>query len=121
MIRKEPKHTCPMIDDVIDNINTALKYLCSDDVNDAINILESIESKMEDIRDNCSEIRSWGSEWKEYSEIVEKEKDEFENDCDKLKEENEDLNRELKYLQHDNEELKDEINSLEYDLRNRND
>ena len=104
-IRKEPKHTCPLIDSVIDILSAQFGN------ND-----RSIDI-MEDIRDNCSEIRNWGEEWKEYAEYCEEESKDYENRGDLLQEQLSDKETEISDLQNTINELEDKIHDLTFDLK----
>lgn len=82
---KEPKHTCPMIDSVIDTIKQIQKdieyYLRGEEIfdkedfitalNDANKSLDNIPGEMENIRDNTLAIREWGSDYKNQYENLE--------------------------------------------------
>ncbi len=63
-IRKEPKHTCPMIDSVKNNLDSLITNI--EDLDEVKYLIKSIKDEMEDIRDHVSEIRYWGSDWQEY-------------------------------------------------------
>lgn len=105
-IRKEPKHTCPLIDSVIDILSEQFG-----------NKDRSIDI-MEEIRDNCSEIRYWGEEWKEYAEYCEEESKDYENRGDLLQEQLSEKETEISDLQKKIEELESKVYDLEFDLRN---
>ena len=105
-IRKEPKHTCPLIDSVIDILSTQFG-----DKDGSIDT-------MEEIRTNCSEIRNWGEEWKEYAEYCEEESKDYENRGDLLQEQLSEKETEISDLQKKIEELEAKVYDLEFDLRN---
>ena len=74
-IVKQPKDTCPMIDEVIryiDKIQSAVyrhEKLDEDRLRSAVNDVEcfvsGLSETMEIIRINTDAIRNWGNEWKE--------------------------------------------------------
>lgn len=104
-IRKEPKHTCPLIDSVIDILSAQFG-----------NKDRSIDI-MEDIRDNCSEIRNWGEEWKEYAEFCEEESKDYETRLDDANEQLSEKETEISDLQKTINELEDKIHDLTFDLK----
>jgi putative IMPACT (imprinted ancient) family translation regulator len=62
-----------MIDSVKDNLDSIITNI--EDLDEVKYLIKAIKNEMEDIRDHVSEIRSWGSDWQEFSESLEKEKD----------------------------------------------
>lgn len=104
-IPDEPKHTCPMIDSVIEILE------------ERFGGKDGSVDLMEKIRTNCSDIRSWGESWKEYAEYCEEEKDDFEKRYEQSEEENSDKTDEIIQLQKKIDELESKISDLEYDLR----
>lgn len=104
-IRKEPKHTCPTIDYVIEIL---IEQFGKND--------GSINS-MEEIRDNCSSIRYWGEEWKEFAEYCEANSDHWEKRYEQSEEENSDKTNEIISLQKKIDELESKISDLEFDLK----
>ena len=52
-ISREPDHSCPLIDDVIDGMSAARKAL------------EDAEHDIEKVRRRVEEVRAWGEEWKQ--------------------------------------------------------
>jgi peptidoglycan hydrolase CwlO-like protein len=104
-IRREPKHTCPLIDSVIGILEANFG-----------NKDGSIET-MEEIRTNCSELRDWGSEWKEYAEYCEEQSKDYENEVDELKEENSDKDDMIKDLNNEIYKLEQQIKELERDIQ----
>lgn len=54
---KEPRHTCPLIDSVIMQLN---KILLSSDLEDIYSDIEDVIYAVEQIRNANSEIREWG-------------------------------------------------------------
>lgn len=103
-IPDEPKHTCPMIDDVISILEE--QFGAGDGSIDL----------MEKIRTNCSDIRDWGESWKKYSEYIEEEKDDFEKKVDELSEQLSEKETEISDLQKKIEELESKVFDLEHDL-----
>ena len=82
-IPPQPKDTCPMIDSVINSLDSIKrgmkKYDRIDDVATLHSMLYDIEwdldldADMEKIRTNVCLIRSWGEAWKEYALQLEEE------------------------------------------------
>lgn len=53
-LKKQPSPTCPLLDNVLEN----LRRSCKEEE------LYTLERQIEEIRDRVKEIRSWGQEWK---------------------------------------------------------
>jgi peptidoglycan hydrolase CwlO-like protein len=103
-IRKEPKHTCPLIDSVIEILEEQFGKKDG-----------SIDT-MEEIRDNCSSLRCWGDEWKEYAEYCEENSEHYEKKYEQSEEENSDKTEEIIQLQKKIDELESKISDLKFDL-----
>lgn len=79
----QPEDTCPMIDGVIDSLDTVKKYMKKYDRIDDVAVLHSmlydiewdlgLDDDMEKIRTNVCLIRDWGQSWKDYALQLEKE------------------------------------------------
>lgn len=103
-IPEEPPHTCPMIDSIIGILEEQFGG------KDA-----AIET-MEKIRQNCSSLRSWGEDWKDYAEYCESDKEYYEKKYDQSEEENSDKTDEIIQLQKRVDELESKVYDLEHDL-----
>lgn len=81
-VSPQPKETCPIIDELIYDIDVILdtiKNYSKADEEELLNMVDTIDSyiwsftdRLEEIRRNAELIRKWGQEWKD---IVVKNKD----------------------------------------------
>lgn len=98
---REPKNTCPLIDDCIELLG---EDTCVWEINQQ---LRKARSLLEDIREANAEIRAWGSRWeKEYEKLEEKYVDDIteknqaiEELVDRLKQIEDELSRVYKALE----------------------
>ena len=136
---KEPKYTCPLIDDVIAHLQelhssslSLLSLLADIDLPPAVyeayrelgNKVEGsyalsgwnssgyLIDKMEAIRESNSELRSWGSHYKEKYEEIE----DIESEVEGLKEEVADLQIEVRDLENENYSLTQENKELQKEI-----
>jgi chromosome segregation ATPase len=94
-------HTCPMIDGVLDSLNslyTSLETMSKGELDYYIKTLEKIRS-------HNGSLRDWGNE-------LYKEKEELENEVEKLREEINNLERCLDNYKEEVKELENKIYSL---------
>ena len=111
-IRAEPNHTCPLIDSVIEILD------------EQFGNKDSSIKTMEKIRINCSDLRDWGSEWKELAEHHESNAEHHESNSEYWEkkydvevEENSDKTDQIITLQKTIETLENKVYDLEYDLK----
>ncbi len=120
--KTEPvKHTCPDIDRMIGTITSIVKQMNSCDSEDEKEtLLEQISDwkhdlecigvgnrcDLEDLRSSNSALRDWGQDMYNDAEARENERDEFEKECETLKDKISDLEKE-------NSKLIDEIDELQ--------
>mgnify|MGYP001767605956 CR=1 FL=1 len=85
-IIKQPKDTCPMIDELIKKIRqiqSDIKGYSKAEPEELLDMVDSVdteisyfESNLEEIRTNTQAIRSWGNEWKQKAIELQKMKNE---------------------------------------------
>lgn len=74
-ITKQPQETCPLVDDALDDLKSALKELDGwercDDVGElqhkcdmGVWYADRLNVTLEEIRERTAEIREWGQQWK---------------------------------------------------------
>lgn len=135
---KEPKQTCPMIDDLIRELRDLEQRLKQEEPYE--DILDYFFSKkglyswtstkgvlvdaIEDIRSANSEIREWGSHWEKEAEKLQEELEtaeerirELENELDSSFSEIDCLKEELSSLESDITGYENEISSLNEDIK----
>jgi len=92
-IAREPQYTCPMIDSVIDeldsvnqNIEGFEKTKSTEDLVEMLKYVEEIvggvsklQNRLEEIRENVTNIRDWGEEWKRLAIKLSNELEEINN------------------------------------------
>jgi hypothetical protein len=84
-IRKQPQDTCPLIDNIQSEAKQLFKKMYNyekmdiEDLHDILwrvdnflhdNLIGGSQCAIERVRENVSEIRAWGGEWKEYAKRV---------------------------------------------------
>lgn len=136
---KEPKYTCPLIDEVISYLNDIhsssvklLSLLSATDlpaeVQDAMKDFDHeihnsfklsgwnssgfLIDKMEEIREANSELRSWGTHYKDLYEEIE----DVESQLEEATETIISLNLEVRDLENENYSLKKEVEDLEMEV-----
>ena len=86
-IREQPEPTCPMIDEIIKSLDGVSREIRGfkkvddaetlrdmlDSVDSALFCWDSIEDKLEAIRNHVDGIRKWGDEWKRLALKIEEE------------------------------------------------
>jgi chromosome segregation ATPase len=135
-ISPQPEETCPLIDDVIKEIDNILDHtkrhekMEESGLRDAIERIETDLSNLihkkyqipnnlggydidinplEKIRKRVTEVRSWGQEWKELAKKYSNEINDLENTIKEYKEEIREHKREIDYLKANQEELHKQI------------
>lgn len=74
-INEQPKNTCPMLDELKDGINKALRELSyNEDIDDIKYWVEyylaNLDLVVEQARENTENIREWGQQWKDLAKRV---------------------------------------------------
>lgn len=60
--------------------------------------IDTAIAKLEEVRDNCTKLRNWGTEWQEIADEREKERDELQDEVDSLAKDIDALREELNEL-----------------------
>lgn len=124
---REPKHTCPLIDSVISDLESMqsdVTYILNKngiDIEEAKSLIDNLvwaisnilgnNGKMENIRDANTEIRAWGSYWKTIADENEHECLEIQSKYDALVDEFDELKDDLGHVQKQLNEYQNENNN----------
>lgn len=125
MLYGEPVgYTCPLIDEVINQINNVISFLERNDYDDKflneaktehINDLYSSIDTMEDIRDANGQLRDWGNNMESEYEDIECDRDNLASMVDDLREQRDELQFKLTQTEDKIDELENRIMDLEYE------